>query len=173
MDRGKTGEGDEMKERAKFVYPRRECFYCGKMIAENWTVRHLCNGRKKANEIINGMQLNYFDEARKLLPLSNCLKRHYACVIVSEGNIIAKGWNESPEACTTCARLDIEHNTGSYEDCPAIHAEAMAMIKARENSLEGAELYLVCADEVDPIPCPTCQKLLDWAGVKQMREVQG
>ena len=117
--------------------------------------------------------INYFDEARKLLPLSNCLKRHYACVIVSEGNIIAKGWNESPEACTTCARLDIEHNTGSYEDCPAIHAEAMAMIKARENSLEGAELYLVCADEVDPIPCPTCQKLLDWAGVKQMREVQG
>ena len=69
--------------------------------------------------------------------------------------------------------MDIEHNTGSYDDCLAVHAEVSVLIRARESSLRGSELYLVCADEVDHIPCPACQKLLDWAGVKQVREVQG
>ena len=115
---------------------------------------------------------NHFDKARELLPLSNCLKRHHACVIVKGGLVIAKGYNESPEACITCARMDIEHNAGSYDDCAAVHAEVSALIKAKVD-LGGAELYLVCSDEVDPIPCPACQKLLDWTGVKQVREVQG
>ena len=115
--------------------------------------------------------MNYFDISRTLLPLSNCLKRQYACVIVSDGRIIATGRNESLEACTTCARIDVDHNTGDYADCGSVHAEAMALINARKKLLQGAELYLVCSDEVDPIPCPTCQKLLDFAGVKQVREV--
>jgi len=130
----------------------------------------------EANAVIGDVaeaicMINYWDEARKLLPLSNCLKRQYACVIVMGGRIISKGWNESLKPCTTCARMDIEHNVGDYAECRAVHAEAMALVKARENSLHGAELYLACADEVDPIPCPTCQKLLDWAGVKQVKEV--
>jgi len=116
---------------------------------------------------------NYWNAARLLLPHSNCLKRQYACVIVKGGYIISKGYNTSLVACTTCARMDIEHNIGDYAECQSVHAEQAALIKARENSLQGAELYLVCADEVDPIPCPTCQKLLDWSGVKQVKEVQG
>jgi len=115
---------------------------------------------------------NYFDEARKLLPKSNCLKRHYACVIVSEGRIIATGYNKSLEGCTVCARLDIAHNTGDYAECQSVHAETSALINAPKNRLKGAELYLVCADEVDPIPCATCAKLIKWAGVKVMREVE-
>jgi len=115
--------------------------------------------------------VNYFDEARKLLPLSNCLKRHYACVIVRGDHIVANGYNTSLKTCSTCARMDIEHNTGSYDDCPAMHAEAMALVKARDD-LEGSELYLVCSDEDDPIPCPTCQKMLEFAGVTQVREVK-
>jgi len=67
--------------------------------------------------------------------------------------------------------VDIEHNAEGYDDCPAVHAEVSALIRARENSLEGAEIYLVCSDEVDPIPCPACQRLLDYAGVKRIREV--
>jgi len=117
-------------------------------------------------------ELNYFNEARKLLPLSNCLKRQYACVIVRDGRVISEGYNESPTACTTCARLDIAHNAGSYDDCPAVHAEVSALINAPQELLEGAELYLVCADEPNPIPCPGCAKLLKWAGVKVMREVE-
>jgi len=116
--------------------------------------------------------VNYFDEARKLLPLSNCLKRHYACVIVRGGHIIAKGYNKSLTGCTTCARMDIEHNVGDYAECKSVHAEASALIKAKVE-LEGAELYLVCSDEVDPIPCPTCKKMMEFAGVIQAREVKG
>ena len=119
-----------------------------------------------------GGEMNYFDEARKLLPLSNCLKRHYACVIVKSGRSLSNGYNTSLKTCTTCARMDIEHNTGSYDDCLAVHAEASALIRTKVD-LEGSELHLVCSDEVDPIPCPACQKLLDFAGVKQVREVQG
>jgi len=115
--------------------------------------------------------INYFDEARKLLPLSNCLKRHYACVIVKDGHIIAKGYNKSLTGCTTCSREDIEHNVGDYAGCSSVHAEQSAMIGARED-LEGAELYLVCLDEVDPIPCPTCRKMMDFAGVIQVKEVK-
>ena len=120
-----------------------------------------------------GGEMNYFDIARTLLPLSNCLKRQYACVITNYGVIIATGHNGSPKGCTTCARMDIAHNTGDYVECQSVHAESSALISARKKLLQGAEIYLVCSDEVDPIPCPTCQKLLDWAGVKQVREVQG
>ena len=114
---------------------------------------------------------NYFDEARKLLPLSNCLKRNYACVIVKDGHIVTKGYNESLTGCTTCARLDIEHNVGDYAECSSVHAEAMSLIKAKED-LYGAELYLVCSDEADPIPCSTCRKMMDFAGVIQVKEVK-
>jgi len=113
-----------------------------------------------------------WEVARLLLPLSRCKKRQYACVIANDGVIIATGYNQSLTACTTCVRMNVEHNTGSYDDCPAVHAEASALINAPQELLQGAELYLVCADEVNPIPCPTCQKLLDWAGVKRVREVQ-
>ena len=115
---------------------------------------------------------NFWHTARLLLQHSNCLKRRYACVIVKEGSIIATGYNASLEGCTECAREGIPHNAGSYDGCPAVHAEAMALIHADNWSLNGSELYLVCADEVDPVPCPTCQKMLDWCGVKQVMEVQ-
>ena len=115
--------------------------------------------------------VNYWDKARVLLPKSNCLKRQYACVIVMNGHIISSGYNKSLTGCTTCAREDIAHNVGDYAECRSIHAEQMSMIKARENSLEGAELYLVCAEDADPTPCGNCQRMLDWAGVKQVKEV--
>ena len=118
-------------------------------------------------------ETSYWDLARTLLSNSNCLKRQYACVIVSDGRIIATGYNKSLEGCTVCAREGIEHNVGDYTECRSVHAEQMGLINAPQNLLKGAELYLVCADEVDPIPCPTCAKLLKWAGVKLMREVDG
>jgi len=41
-----------MKAGTKFTYPRTECFYCGKMIAENWMVRHSCENKKRVREIL-------------------------------------------------------------------------------------------------------------------------
>jgi len=88
------------------------------------------------------------------------------------GHIVSRGWNESPTACTVCAREGIESNTGDYAECKSVHAEQMGLITARENGLAGGELYLVCDKEPDPAPCPTCQKMLDWSGVKQVKELQ-
>ena len=120
------------------------------------------------------VEINFWEIARELLPESNCPKRQYACVIARDGRIIATGHNESLEWCTVCARMNIEHNTGSYDDCPAIHAEVSALINAPQELLQGSELYLVCADEPNPIPCPGCAKLLKWAGVKVIKgEVLG
>jgi len=140
------------------------------VLAENWfrqwEIHENCEGQPAYEE-----ELNYFDVARKLLPLSNCLKRQYACVIVLNGHTIATGHNKSLTGCAECAREGIAHNTGDYAECQSIHSEQMSLIRASGN-LEGAELYLVCADEVDPVPCPTCAKLLNWAGVKVMREVR-
>lgn len=116
--------------------------------------------------------VNYWNTARLLLPLSNCLKRHYACVIVKDGNIIATGYNASLEGCTVCAREGIEHNVGDYAECSSVHAEQAAMLNADNWRLDGAELYLVCSDEPDPVPCSTCRKLMEWSGITQRREPQ-
>jgi len=71
-----------------------------------------------------------------------------------------------------CAREGIDHNVGSYDDCPAMHAEVSALLGVDLEKLNGAELYLVCDKEDNPTPCPTCQKMLDWSGVKQVKELQ-
>ena len=110
--------------------------------------------------------MNFWEIARTLLPKSNCLKRHYACVIVKDGRVIASGYNTSLKTCSTCARLDIEHNTGSYDGCGSVHAEVAALLGIDLEKLRGAELYLVCNEDDNPKPCPTCQKLIDYCGVK-------
>lgn len=110
--------------------------------------------------------LNIWDTARTLLPLSNCLRRKYAAIIVRNGEVIGTGYNKSLEGCTTCARQNATHNIGDYSECKSIHAEQMALIRARENSFEGAELYLVCDSDPNPRPCPICQRMLDFAGIK-------
>lgn len=115
--------------------------------------------------------MNYFDLARTLLPLSNCLKRHYACVIVRGEHIIATGYNKSLHGCTECAREGIEHNTGDYSECRSLHAEQMALIRARENDFIGAKLYLVCDKELDPTPCPICWRMIQFAGIEFVREI--
>lgn len=135
---------------------------------KQWEVHEECNGNPPYRE-----PMNFWDEARTLLPKSNCLKRHYACVIVSGGRIIATGYNTSLTGCTTCAREGIEHNTGDYAECKSIHAEQMGLINADRTLLKGAELYLVCAEDVNPSPCGNCQRMLDWIGVRVMREGLG
>jgi len=116
--------------------------------------------------------MNYWDCARTVLPLSNCLKRHYACVIVSGGMIIATGYNKSLEGCTTCAREGITHNVGDYAECRSVHAEQMALL-TRIEAYQEAELYLVCDKDPDPTPCPICKRMMDFCGVRLRRESDG
>jgi len=115
-------------------------------------------------------ELNYWAKAEKYLDHSNCLKRQYGCVIVKDGIIISSGFNSSRVPCVTCIRENVEHSSGDYAGCPAIHAEQMALMKAGSHNLKGAKLYLVSNDGLNVTCCPTCQNIMDWYRVVQMHE---
>jgi len=110
---------------------------------------------------------NYFDEARKFLNNSNCLRRKYAAVIVSPlGEPLSTGWNEAPMACTSCSRYGFPHNSGDYSECHSIHAEQMALLGVDLGKLHGSALYLVCDKDDKPEPCPICKRLMGYCGVE-------
>lgn len=116
---------------------------------------------------------------------STCLKRHYGCVIVKNDAIISTGYNGSPrgdENCCdkgSCHRMGIEHNSGNYVGCPAVHAEQNAMLQASRDNLIGSIAYMAGEEyamsetwedieweEVkDCSPCPICLAMMKNAGI--------
>jgi len=116
------------------------------------------------------MSIDYWDVARKLLPLSNCLRRKYAAIIVKDGVIISTGYNKSLSGCTECGRESAEHGVGGYSDCRSIHAEQMTLLRAERELLPGSQLYLVCDRDVNPVPCGICWRMMQFAGVELVRE---
>lgn len=114
--------------------------------------------------------MSYFDCARALLPISNCLKRKYSAVIVKDGEVIGSGVNSSIVECASCARELIKSNTGDYGECHSIHGEQEALLNSDRDKLHGSTLYLVCDKDKNPKPCPICQRMLDYCGVTQKVE---
>lgn len=148
-------EATELFKNFRKTYPAIDDFI-KRTQDEGWSVRP----KEEVKE-----EPNYWAKAEKYLDHSNCLKRKYGCVIVKDGVVISSGFNKSRVPCTSCAREGTPHNTGTYEECHAIHAEQMALLKAPLRDLQGAKLYLVCNEDDSPTPCPTCQKLMDYCGV--------
>ena len=118
---------------------------------------------------------------------STCLKRHYGCVIVKNGEIIATGYNGSPRGEVNCCdknycgRLDKPHNTGDYSDCHSVHAEQNAMLESCRKDMIGATLYLTCEEKINtifpdeswveihyPEPCPICLRMMKNAGITRV-----
>lgn len=161
-------DGETVESKVWEVNDDHEHSQVFEVLAKEWFKNWDIHEKHEGSPAHNGRP-NYFDIARLLLPHSNCLKRHYACVIVKDGRVISKGWNQSLTGCTTCHRDGIPHNTGDYSECSSVHAEAMALLNA---NTPDAELYLVCDKEENPTPCPACQKMLNWCGVTQRREPQ-
>ena len=132
----------------------------------------------------------YLNIAFSVLKRSTCLKRHYGCVIVKNDIIIATGYNGSPrgeENCCDvglCKRADAKRYTG-YESCVSVHAEQNALIAADVEKLIGATVYLACEEanvtqltayekeiiwreDVRPVPCPLCRRMLKNAGIARV-----
>lgn len=115
--------------------------------------------------------INYWDVARTYMVRSKCKKRQYGCVIVrADGVVASMGCNSSRVPCVTCVRENVEHSSGDYAGCPAIHAKQMALMKAGAHNLKGAKLYLVSNDGLNVNCCPACQNIMNWYGVTQVIE---
>lgn len=122
-----------------------------------------------------GKDKYYLDIALAVSKRSNCLKRHYGCIIVKNDEIIATGYNGSPRGESNCCdigmckRLDKEHNSGDYSDCFAVHAEQNAMLSASRRDMIGATLYITGEDDQgeieNSIPCPICSRMLSNSGI--------
>ena len=119
----------------------------------------------------------YLKIAEAVLERSTCLRRKYGAVIVKNDEIIATGYNGSPRGSKNCCDLgyckrdmnDIPHGE-RYEMCPAVHAEANAIISASRQDMIGAKLYLA-GQEADGMPltnakpCCICYRLILNAGI--------
>lgn len=129
----------------------------------------------------------YLGVALAVSKRSTCLKRHYGCVIVKNGEIIATGYNGSPRGevncCDNgyCGRLDKPHNSGDYSDCHSVHAEQNAMLEACRKDLIGSTMYLACEEKhftfstgdvwsevLNSEPCPICARMIKNAGITRV-----
>ena len=129
----------------------------------------------------------YLDIALAVSKRSNCLKRHYGVVIVNNDEIIATGYNGSPRGEKNCCdlgyckRLDIEHNSGQYDDCHAVHAEQNALLSASRKDMIGATMYMTGEDEfndnweevINASPCPICMRMIQNAGIAKIIDRKG
>lgn len=126
----------------------------------------------------------YLEIALAVSRRSTCLRRHYGCVIVKDDIIIATGYNGSPrgkENCCdrgSCKRSNSARYT-NYENCDSVHAEQNALIATSRDRLVGSTVYLACeciaqmedgsercVEDLNPVPCPLCERMLQNAGVK-------
>lgn len=140
----------------------------------------------------------YLDIALAVSKRSTCIKRHYGCVIVKDDIIIATGYNGSPrgeENCCDrgfCKRANAERYSG-YESCDSVHAEQNALIVASRDRLMGSTVYLACeqfgldeeksarweediydwVEDINPVPCPLCLRMLKNAGVAKIINRKG
>ena len=120
----------------------------------------------------------YLNIARDVSQRSTCLRRHYGAVIVNNDEIISTGYNGAPRGEENCCDKGScireaeghAHNDGNYQSCPAVHAEANAIISAARRDMIGATLYLYGEDSngcvIDAEPCPNCKGLIANSGIK-------
>ena len=104
---------------------------------------------------------------------ADCTRRQVGCVIVKDRRIVSTGYNGAPageDGCMTsgaCPRGKYTHAEVPADTdynqvrCIAVHAEANALIFARE-WLTGATAY------VTDTPCPQCAAQLRGAGITRV-----
>lgn len=100
---------------------------------------------------------------------SRCERAQYGAVIVADDNrIITTGYNGPPADFPTltqfcsgwCKRCQLgPENPLSYSDCPAVHAEANALLHCGRDERLGGTIY------VNGPPCGDCAKLIANSGL--------
>ena len=123
--------------------------------------------------------ITYLNMAREYSKNSNCIRRHYGCVIVNKyDKLISSGYAASPNYRMSCKdegiclrdKLNIPRGQ-NYEICKSVHAEMNAIINASIDDMRDSILFL-SGEEPDgtlidsPIPCSICKRLIINSGIK-------
>lgn len=102
---------------------------------------------------------------------SRCSRAQMGAVIVSKDNhVVSTGyngpaatWPESGECINWCDRAKGESGLGKlYTGCPAIHAEANALLYVDRSQSLGGTIYIVSP------PCDQCAKLISNSGLSRV-----
>ena len=126
----------------------------------------------------------YYIEIAKAVSLrSTCLKKHYGCVVVRDGEILSTGYNNPPRGeshCGSCTKCDNGKDMATFVTCPAVHAEMNALLSASRRDMLGADLYLAGYDvktgvavECEAWPCEICLRLIKNAGIGRIITSKG
>ena len=112
----------------------------------------------------------YMEEAIRQSEMSSCLRRRVGAVVVKDGKIIAKGYNNQVGGVMPCTEIgcirDAMHipHGQRREMCRYICAEQVVISEAarRGESLDGGVIYITS------YPCAICAKMIVSAGIKKI-----
>lgn len=123
----------------------------------------------------------YLDIAETVLERSTCRRVRSGAIIVRNDEIVSTGYNGAPRGRANC--IDLGHCTwerrggpesGRYELCRSVHAEANAIISAARRDMVGGTLYLVGRDAQtgellnDATSCSMCRRHVINAGLERV-----
>jgi dCMP deaminase len=127
----------------------------------------------------------YLNIAKAVSERSTCLKKHYGCVVVKNGEILSTGYNGNVRGeghCGYCTKAPGNGDMEEYQYCDAVHAEMNALLSASRREMLGADLYLAGYDvkrggrtefECEAWPCEICLRLIKNAGIDRVINNKG
>ena len=111
---------------------------------------------------------------------STCLRRKIGAIIVVKDAIITTGYNGSARGVVNCLEIGCAKDAknipryGSYDVCPAVHAEENCIVNAARNgvSVYQGTLYIIGkmpnGTATPSHPCDRCRRILMNAGVEKV-----
>jgi dCMP deaminase len=108
---------------------------------------------------MNKFDYLYMDIALRVSEMSYSNRSKVGCVIVKDNNIVAFGWNGTPNGFDNRCE---DENYNTIDE--VIHSEENAICKAARQgiSLNDSTIYLTLS------PCPNCAKLIIQSGIKRV-----
>lgn len=106
---------------------------------------------------------------------SLCDRRQVGAVIVTSDNRVAsfsyngppKGMQVEGSCINWCPRAKSQSTSADYSSCPAVHAEANAIIRADYKDIAGGTIYVTSA------MCINCAKIIANSGLHKVIHVVG
>ena len=119
----------------------------------------------------------YLEIATNVSKRSSCTRRKFGAVLVKDDNILSTGYNGSVRKAHNCGKelaclkdIKNEPHYTSYINCPAVHAEANAVLNAARLGVStiGTICYLGVTGGQRSGPCQGCRRILLNAGVEKI-----